>query len=162
MSSSQSSMGQTGPWDSSLRWIYYQCLEGVIYDQCTCWIRSADQCHEAKKRPPSVFLLAKEIEKERKQPSSSCSVTSRAPQRPWWPCLAARVSKNVIMQQLQIFQVSENDKSSVGGHFFGIYWAFSEGFSHAWSCSDTCTRHTLGHILKAAKMCTHVDLNMFF
>lgn len=61
--------------------------------------------------PPSVFLLAKEIEKERKQPSSSRSVASCAPQRPRWSCLAARVSKNVIMQRLQIFQVSKNDKS---------------------------------------------------
>lgn len=158
MSSSQSSMGQTGPWDSWLRWIYYQCPEGVIYDQC---IRSADHCHEAKNRPPSVFLLAKEIEKEKKQPSSSCSVTSCVPQRPRWSCVAARVSKNVIMQRLQIFQVSKNAKSSLGWHFYGLYWASSESFSHAWSCSDTRTRQTLGHLFKAAKMCTHVDLNMF-
>lgn len=141
MSSSQSSMGQTGPWDSWLRWIYYQYPEGV--------------------RPPSVFLLAEEIEKERKQPSSSRSVASCVPQRPRWSCVSARVSKNLIMQRLQIFRVSKNDKSSLGWHFYGLYWASSESFSHAWSCSDTRTRQTLGHLFKAAKMCTHVDLNMF-
>lgn len=95
-----------------------------------------------QRTPPSVFLLAKEIEKERMQPSSSCSVASCAPQRPRWSCLAARVSKNVIMQRLQIFQFSKNDKSSVGWHFFGLYWASSESFSYAWSCSDTRTRQT--------------------
>lgn len=116
---------------------------------------------EAKNSTPSVFLLGKELEKERKQPSSSCSVIYCAPQRPRWSCMAALFSKNVIMERLQIVQVNKNNKSPVGWHFFSLYWASSESFSHARSCSDTRTRQTLGHIFKAAKMCTHVDLNIF-